>query len=349
MFRHAYLSDPIERTTDLPVETFTKYTEINSQEFSTKSEIIATIKQQFFDFAASVEVDKAKVEKLWHFVGTKLIENPGLASFTLDYDGAKSEFFFSWLVNIFRSPATALEMSYGAGTNLHGEWVRGIPEDDPIDFFVRNDPTFVYNRERQLYVANLVSFLRDVAFDSGRRKKVVDFGAGLLPWMRWHGFVPEPSCLEVYAYDKDPSIHPADLFPGEDLASLGIKYKHGDLLVQVRNPECNEADLVLMGGVGSYFLAEIFFQKIVKDIYWLLNPGGIMFFDLQLKCPYLARNMSIFDWPPMYLIDDVATAINSVEDARKTFWKNGLKLKAEYSVDTYNENPSAVMILLQKI
>ncbi|MBQ3292792.1 hypothetical protein IJG93_00575 [Candidatus Saccharibacteria bacterium] len=349
MFKHAYLSDPIERTDDMKVEAFSKYTEINRVEFSTKPELVKEIKTQFFEFAESAKVDEAMITKLWGFVGTKIKENPGLANFTLDYNGAKSNFFFPWLINIFRSPATALEMSYGAGTDLHGNWIRNVPENDPIDYFVRNDPTFVYNRERQLYLANLASCLRDVAFDSDEKKKIVDFGAGMLAWVRWHGFVPQPHQIEIYAYDKDPSIRPETLFPGEDLEALGIRYKHGDLMVQVRNHECDGADLAILGGVASYIPPDIFAEKVVKAIYALLNHGGIFFYDLQVKCPYLERSMSIFDWPTMYLADNVETAIKNVEKVRRRLWREGLKFAAEYAVDTYNENPSAVMIMLQKV
>ena len=349
MFVHAYLNSPVKRTDEMKVEAFSKYTQINQREYSTRPELIEDIKNQFFEFARSNDVEEDKIAKLWHFAGTKLIENPGLASFTMDYNGAKSLFFFPWLVNVFKSPATALEMSYGAGANLHGNWVKEIPEDDPIDYFVKNDPTFVYNRERQLYVANLVSCLRDIAFDSNQKKKVVDFGAGRLAWARWHGLTLDSRLIEIYAYDRDPSIKPDELFPGENLVQLGIRYKHGDLFVQVKNSDCNETDLVMLGGVASYIPAGVFVEKVIKEIYTLLNPGGIFFYDLQVKCPYLERSMSIFDWPTMDLADSAVAAIESVENTRKELWKGGMRFSAEYTVDTYNENPSAVMVLLQKV
>ena len=219
MFKHAYLNDPIKRTAEMDTEVFAKYNRMNQENLSTSPEVVAEIKQQFFTYAGSINVEKAKVNKVWDFVKAKICDNPGLASFTLDYDGAKSSFFFPWLINVFRSPATALEMCYGAGVDLHGNWVRPVPEDDPIDYFVRNDPTFIYNRERQLYVANLAANLRDVAFDSGIKKKIVDFGAGRLAWMRYHGFDAQPNLIEVRAYDRDPSIKPEELFSGEDLTS----------------------------------------------------------------------------------------------------------------------------------
>ena len=349
MFKHAYLNDPVKRTAEMDAEVFAKYSRMNQENLSTSPEIVDEIKQQFFTYAGSISVEKAKVSKIWDFVEPKICDNPGLASFTLDYNGAKSSFFFPWLINVFRSPATALEMCYGAGVDLHGNWVRPVPEDDPIDYFVRNDPTFIYNRERQLYVANLAANLRDVAFDSGTKKKIVDFGAGRLAWMRYHGFDAQPNLIEVRAYDRDPSIKPEELFPGEDLSSLGIYYKHGDLMIQVKNPDCNNADLVILGGVASYVPVEIFSRSIIKEAYSLLNPDGILFFDLQVKCLYLERSMSIFDWPAMRLADDVPTLIQQVEEMRKYLWKKDIKFSGEYAVDTYNENPSAVMIMLQKV
>ena len=92
MFVHAYLNSPVKRTDEMKVEAFSKYTEINQREYSTRPELIEEIKNQFFEFARSNDVEEDKIAKLWHFAGTKLIENPGLASFTMDYNGAKSLF-----------------------------------------------------------------------------------------------------------------------------------------------------------------------------------------------------------------------------------------------------------------
>lgn len=350
MLRHLHLIDPVKRTKDMEVSEFTKYTHIRrAQVGRTDPKIVSDIKQEFYDKHLK-KTSQEELDKLWSFVGPKIEENAGLAQFILDYDGAGSEYFFPWLMNIFRSPSLALEMSYGAGTNLDGEWVEKIPKDDPIDFFVRNDPTFVYNRERQRYVADLVTTVQDNDFGCFEHlSKVVDLGAGRLAWARWHNFQFKPENQTIMAFDKDPSIKAEELFPGKKLKDLGLTFKHGDLMVQVNNVDCREANLIILGGVKSYIRDDIFAQAVLMPVYHLLAPDGVFYFDIQVDCPYLQRSMSIFDWPEMYLPVSVEKAIASIENMRKSFWETGNKFSAEYAVDTYNESPTAIMVTMQKV
>ncbi|MBR3269899.1 hypothetical protein IKG07_01480 [Candidatus Saccharibacteria bacterium] len=350
MLRHLHLIDPVERTKDMDVTEFTKYTDIRKAQVGpTDPNVVQMIMREFYDKHLR-RGNQEELDKIWEFMCPKIEENAGLAQFILDYDGAGSDYFFPWLINIFRSPSLALEMSYGAGTDLDGKWVEKVPKEDPIDFFVRNDPTFVYNRERQRYVADLVTTVQDEDFGCSEHfSKVVDLGAGRLAWARWHNFQFEPEHQAILAFDKDPSIKPEELFPGRDLKDLGLTFKHGDLMVQVNNVDCRDANLIILGGVKSYIRDDVFAQAVMMPVYHLLAPGGVFYFDLQVDCPYLRRSMSIFDWPNMYLPESIGDAIGGIESMRKDFWQKGLRFSAEYAVDTYNESPTAIMVNLQKV
>ena len=351
MVRHKYLIDPVKRTKDMNESEFTKYTGIaNAQTEPTEPNIVEEIRKQFYDQHLT-DANRAKLDKIWGFISQKIKTNAGLAAFILDYEGAKSRFFFPWLVNVFRSPSTALEMAYGAGTDVDGNWIHSVPTSDQIEFFIRNDPTFVYNRERQLLVADLATTFQDLSYNCyDHKSKVVDLGAGRLAWARWHNFDFDPGRQTILAFDKDPTINYEELFGSKEaMEMMGLKFKHGDLMAQINNPECMGSDLIILGGVASYIRSDVFTQAVVMPAYHLLNPNGIFFFDLQVDCPYLRRSMSIFDWPKMYLADSAEAAIASMEKIRKALWAEGHKMSAEYTVDTYNASPSAVMVALQKL
>lgn len=356
MLRHDFLVDHVKRTADMNITEFTKYTEIvKTQVGPTDSQLVEEIRKRYFRFVEEKTPSKAEYEKAmeaWEFVLPKIKMNAGLATFILDYKGAESLYFFPWLMNVDKSPSTALEMAYGAGEDIFGYWNNGI-SNDPIVFFVENDPTFIYNRERQLHVADLVSTIWDKAHRRNSEElptKIVDFGAGNMAWARWHGVKLNPGIIDIYAYDKDSSINP-DLLFGEALTNLSIKFRHGDLMAYVNDPEAVNAELIILGGVATYIPKQIYYQAVFMPIYHLLSDGGIFFFDLQLDCPYLRRSMSIFDWPKMYLEgrENATNAIAEIEEMRKKYWAEGLKFSAEYALDTYNEFPSALMVTLQKI
>ena len=347
MLRHKLL-EPIKR--DYKEIEFAKYVEIHRQQTNpTDKDLADQLKDEFY--ASHESVEQAKLDKIWKFVGPKVEANAGLAEFIRDYQGHKSEYFFPWLVNVFRSPATALEISYGAGPNLNGDWYEDILDtDDPIVPFIKDDPAFVYNRERQLIVADLASSIQDIGARELKKRplKIVDFGAGRLAWIRRHGFSADPGLVQIYAFDRDPSIKPEQLFD-EDLESLGVHFKHGDFTAQFNNPDCREADLIILGGVASYIPTSDFSLKIIPAIYNLLNPGGVFFFDLQIDCPCYQHSIDILDWPEFDLPASVSAAVDRVETIRKSLWLSGLTLNAEYQVDTYNKISSAVMITMQKI
>ena len=350
MIIHDDLYNPIPQTAVMEDEDFLKYVEIaNRQIGPTNSELSNEITKQFYEFARNKEIPEERISKIWGFVGPKVVKNEGLARFILDYDGAKSDYFFPWLINVYKSPSAALEMAYGAGENLAGEWIEDIlGTDDPIEFFIMNDPTFVYNRERELYMAELVSRTQYIAFHQSKAAKIVDYGAGRLAWARWHGVKLSSMEQEVYAFDRDPTINAESLFD-QPLGDLGIYYRHGDVFAQLNNYICRDADLISLLGLVSYLPRNAFETKVLPAIHRLLNVNGIYFFDVQLDCPYYRRSMKLWDWPEIDLQKDVYTAIAVLERIRKDLWAGGFKFSAEYIPDTYNTTPSSLMVTLTKL
>ena len=352
MLRYRYLFDPIEtkRPKDTREFDFGKYVEIHkNQTGPTDPALVKSIEEQLYSTGETAEAEK--IAKIWYFMKQRIEKNAGLAEFIRDFDGAKSKYFFPWLVNVFRSPATALEISYGAGPDLNGDWnddILGSEPEDPITPFILDDPAFVYNRERQLYVANLASDFQELGWSTDTQTKIVDFGAGRLAWIKRHGYDIGVKNSIIYAFDKDPSIKPEELFENP-LEELGIRYKHGDFTAQFTNPDCREADLIILGGVASYVQPDVFAGKIMPAIYSLLNDKGVFFFDMQTETPCYRHSMDVLDWPEINMPDSPSKVIDSVEKIRKDLWSNGIKFSAEYAIDTYNKIPSAVMITLQKL
>ena len=344
------LYDPITRTQEMKTEEFTKYVKASKkQPRPTASYLVEGIRKRFYDTHGDM-VDKERLDNIWKAVCEKIDENTGLAEFILDYRGAESEFFFPWLMNVWSSPSLALEMAYGWGTDMRGKFRKA--NNDPIDYFVRNDPTFVYNRERQLFVANLATQAM-LATPDCKKSKVVDFGAGRLAWVRWHGFKPIPSKQTILAFDNDKSIHIDEIMMGSKFMcvpeKLGIEFTKSNFMTELDNPKCMDANLVILGGVASYFPHEMFKNRIVVPIHHLLRMGGTFFFDLQLMCPYYERSVTIFNWPMMELAKSATEAIETVETMRRELWREGIKFSAEYKLDTYNEHPTSVMITMTKV
>ena len=312
-----YLFNPIKQTEIIKPEVFQKYIDIcNHQKKGEKTDLETVIEIHDDFFESHLEIEEKNLLENWSWVRPMLEINPGLAQFVQDFEAAKSDFFFPWLVNVWNSPSAALEMAYGEGRDLNGIWRREGTEDDRISYFVHNVPTFVYNRERQLKVADLVSiFQSQTSFR--KPSKIVDFGAGQMAWARHHGFRFCPMMQTIYAFDKDTSIDPDDLFVNSEAKLprklLKINYKHSDFFSQLGNPELIGADLVILGGVASYIPEETFFGKIVPAVYQLLMPGGCFFFDLQLQCPQYEWSVKLFDWPDIHLIDEPEIAIGMVE------------------------------------
>ena len=349
MIRNRGISDPIRRTREMKEIEFTKYTDIRKAQLAsgtmTDTDLVDKIRKDFY--MSHTDVNDKNLDKIWAVVGPKIGRNAGLAQFTLDYHGAESKYFFPWLKAVYTSPSEALEMSYGAGRDLNGEWVKRTDAKDPIEGFICDDPTFVYNRERQMYVADLVTTLQKKA-TAASPSKVVDLGAGRLAWARWHGFKFDTSRQKIIACDKDSNITPEELF-AYPLEELGITYKICDMTTALTDTGCVRADLIMLGGVASYVPMEVFADRIIPAVWRLLRNGGVFFFDLQADCPYLRRSMSIFDWPEMHFYGTAAETIALVEKIRRNLWKKGLKFGAEYTLDTYNAVPSSVMILFTKL
>ena len=349
MLKHDELFDPVKRTREMREEEFTKYVEIREKQLADGNEKADSgLVNEIYDvfYSKHEEIPRNRLNKIMDSISPKISRNAGLAQFTVDYGGAESDFFFPWLMSVYSSPSAALEMSYGAGYNLMGDWTKNVPESDKIYDFVRNDPTFVYNRERQLFVADLVMTVHDKR--RGRFSKVVDLGAGRMAWARWHGFKFKPREQQVLAFDIDSSIKPDSMFRNY-LGLLGVEYEIKDMAHALNNPNCQDADLVMLGGVASYYPLKLFTESVIVPVYRLLKNDGVFFFDLQLDCPYLQRSMKIFDWPELQLKGDALKNIGAVEAVRKELWARGMKFSAEYALDTYNATPSAVMVTFNKI
>lgn len=351
MLRNANLYDPVKRS-EVPKEIeFTRYIEIHKQQTKpTGAGYVKGIKSQFYK--ANSDAEPENLDKVWSFMEPMVEKNAGLAEFISDYHGAESKFFFPWLINVFNSPSAALEISYGAGPDIDGKWHEDILDtEDPIVPFIYDDPAFVYNRERQLHVADLISTFYD--YYPVRKYKIVDFGAGRMAWARRHGCGLAP-WADVYAFDKDTSINPEELFAERAPSdAIGIHsplhFKHEDFASHLTDPELKDANVIILGGVASYIDSEVFFGKIVPAIYMLLKAGGVFFFDLQTSTPCYLHSMDILGWKGFSVPETPAAAIGIVEKFRLGLWEKGIKFSAEYAVDTYNKIPSGVMMTFQKV
>ena len=352
MLRYKYLSDPIERTGNIELTKFHKYIDIaKTQRGPTDEKLVNEIKEQLYDYHLT-EKNEAKIERIWKFLVAKVGTNAGLASFILDYGGAKSDFFLPWMMNTFLAPSAPLEMAYGAGANIDGHWIDNIPANDPIMPFVKNEPNFIYHRERELHVADLATMVQEASFgEFGKVSKIVDFCAGRMPWATRYGYDFTPEDQTIMAFDKDPTLKPKKLPHIKDAEAMNIAFKNGDVMSQASNPECSDADLIVAVGFygAPYTRFDAFSQAVIMPVYHLLNPGGIFFFDLRINSPCLRYVTPIFEWPKLYLMESVPNAVKSVEEVRRSLWKSGRKFNAEYTVDSYNEPPSGLMVTFQKV
>lgn len=340
------LYDPIKMTRNMKDEEFLKYVEISEKGEKTKPNKLEEIKINFYYTHRYMK--REKLDEIWETVEDAIAVNAGLAEFILDYGGADSEFFFPWLMTIKKSPSAALEMAYGYGYDLNGKW-REAPQRDRINEFVLNDPTFVFNRERQLYVAELVTRQRQMfAKSKGSYFYVADLGAGQMAWARYHGFLL-PWWQKIYAYDKDPTIQPDNLFPG-GAERNGVSYFKSDIMESLKELPFDAAwDVIILQGVASYYPMELFKTAIIVPAYKKLEVGGVFFFDLQLLCPYYKRSVAIFGWPKMRLAESVAEAISSVEDLWIELRNKGMRFSVSYQVDSHNNHPSSIMVVFTKL
>lgn len=368
MIRHSRIFNPIKQTREMDTSEFIRYIRLRELcewfpvgEESTMKRV-EEIRQDFYE--ANSDATKDRLDEIWGFVCPMIAKNPALARFIVDHNATKSGYFFPWLMTIVQSPSAALELAYGNGFDTYGNWVNGIPEEDEIDDFVKNVPTLVYQRERQFLMADLVSSVKE----NGQRDRqafehrlpiAVDLGAGRMAWARYHGFKFDSAYLKVVAVDKDPGIDPEELFKpfascnrygiSSTLEYLGLEFQRADILPWLATTDLRDVDLIMLGGVASYFPLPAFTEAVIKPAYRILREGGSFFFDLQLECPQYEWTIKLFGWPEMKLAKSAAEAIDQVEKIRRQLWNAGLKFNAEYHVDTACANPSAVMIIFQKL
>lgn len=346
MIRHNdILFNPIGQTRDMAPIEFAKYIALRENSTFTDLKTLKNIREKFY--TAHKDAPKEELDRIWSFIQPMVKNNSALAQFIIDYGGAESDYFFPWLKSVATSPSEALEMAYGAGYGIDGIWCSQVPEEDNISDFVHNVPTFVFQRERQYLMADLVSWAKDKGAN-GNPTKVVDLGAGRMAWSRYHGFQFDKNAVTILAVDKDTTVKTEKLF--ENPEALGITYEKSDILPWLAVTTEKDIDLVMLGGVASYFPLPAFTEAIIKPVYRIIKPGGVFFFDLQLDCLQYEWTIKLFDWPELQLEKSAGEAIAKVENIRRQLWESGLKFGAEYSVDTSNASrPSAIMVTFQKL
>lgn len=324
-------------------KNFEKYININErQNGNTPSDLVETIRWDFYS-THSQDVEQEDLDRIWSFIEPRLVKNAGLAHFTIDYDGAKSDYFFPWLMTVQKSPAAALEMAYGSGYNLAGEWVEHVPKSDGIYLFM-NDPTFWVHRDKMDYIANLAINVRNTV-PEGTKTKVIDLGAGRVMWAMRHRDILEPERQTILAFDKDKSIMPSTFEPEK----TGIIFKNADFADELWRPGCRDANLIILSGVASYYPLDILRARILHPVYNLLQHGGAFFFDWQLECLYYQRSMSIFSWPKIKLERDFDAAHDAIDGIRKAMWRQGMKFDMDCRQDTYGKDATVIMITLTKL
>ena len=338
------LFQPIAWDTTMSQEEFARYIRIADSQVATSPFMMKRIKNCFYE-QHEYSVPKEALDKVWNCVAPALEKNAGLAEFTNDYEGALSEYFFPWLIMLRTSQSEALMLAYGLCRNLRGE-VRLVADDDPIMLFVKYDPTFVAARVRALRIANLATLAR-LVIPNGARSKVIDLGAGRMPWARFHGFEFDMARQEVLAFDKDTSIVPEELL-GVMASEECFKYRHLDIFSALTRRECNNANLAILSGVASYMEMSVLKERIVKPLHRLLRPGGLFFFDLQLDCVYYRRSMKIFSWPELRLERDKDAVVDKIANMVDEIKQEGYGFSLETEVIRYDGTPTNVFVQLTK-
>lgn len=344
MYSHSYIVNPIQGNADYSL--YDKHLrDLESWSIANKDEKIKEINNDFFE-ANSALSDNNEVRSIWTRVEKMLQENPALINFVLDYQCAKSRYFFPWLINVSRNPARAIELLYGEGDDLEGNWVTNIHDStDQIANFIRNDPLAIYYRETQQRIAELSATLYDGGWSENGKKKIVVFNSGYMPWLNHYGFMVDTDFIEINAFDTDPFVH------ADYLTSLGVNFKHGNAISQMKNIDCKEADLIIYGpeyGNLDITPLRVFYDKIIKPAYHLLNLGGELIFDIKLNSPMIDYLQDVFCWPLVQQYQGLEETIADFERERRAIWKEGCKFSTEYFVDNNDREPTAVQIVMTK-
>lgn len=340
MLMFSNIFQPFEQDVVMAHEEFARYIRIAESQIATSPFMMKHIKNTFYG-QHEYSTPKEDLDRIWNLVAPALERNAGLAKFTNDYEGALSEYFFPWLIMLVTSQSEALMLAYGLCRNLRGE-VRVVQDDDPIMLFVKNDPTFVAARERAIRIANLATLAR-LVMPEGVKSKVIDLGAGRMPWARFHGFEFDPEKQKILAFDKDTSIVPKELL-GVTASEEYFKFRHEDIFTAISRNECSNANLVILSGVASYLEMPVLKEQIVKPLHSLLRPGGLFFFDVQLDCIYYKRSMKIFSWPKLRL-DDTANEIDKMVDELE---QEGFGFNLETETIKYDGTPINLFVKLTK-
>lgn len=341
MLMSSNIFQPIAQDATMAIEEFARYIRISESQIATSPFMMKRIKNCFYE-QHEYSTPKEALDRIWSLVAPALEKNAGLAEFTDDYEGALSEYFFPWLIMLRTSQSEALMLAYGLCRNLR-DAIRVVPDDDPIMLFVKNDPTFVAARERAIRIANLATIARSIPI--GARSKVIDLGAGRMPWARFHGFEFAPSRQEIMAFDKDTSIVPEELL-GTVASEKCFQYQHMDIFSALR--ECDNANLAILSGVASYMKMSALKERIVKPLHASLRPGGLFFFDLQLDCVYYRRSMKIFSWPELRLEKDKDAVKEKIENMVDELEQEGYGFNLETELIKYDGSPTNLFVQMTK-
>ena len=252
------------------------------------------------------------------------IENPPLYDFVLDTDCDEywdiidpeekvknrcrlaSEFFIPW-VAIEVPRAIALEVVYGYGLDIYGEY-RKIPETDPFFYFVYKNDLFKAIAERGIIT---IDWLNHTS-----AKKIGFLAAGMAPEFRHLGLELERD-QEAILIDNDPTINPDELF--KDLPFKNqITYIQEDLTKAIAESELKDSDVVVANGIICYVWDK--FPQILGAIKNQLKPHGTFIFELYPHHWEWARNRDIKGfYLPLKLFSNIDEAVDAVRKTAKLF------------------------------
>lgn len=275
------------------------------------------------------------------------VENPALYDFVLDTDYDEyweimdpenkvenrcrlaSEFFIPWIATLVPR-AIALEVVYGYGIDIYGEY-REIPETDPFLYFTYKNDLFKAIAERGIKTIELL--------DKQRSKKIGFLAAGMAPEFRHLGLELKKRQSAILV-DNDPTINPEDLL--KDLPSQDrITYVQEDISKAVAEQKFKGCDAVVANGIICYVWN--MFPQLLGAMVSQIKSGGSFIFELYPHHWEWARNRDIKGfYLPLKLFEDSDEAAQAVENATKLF---GITKISSYRY--YDDFDNEIMIMFR--
>lgn len=252
------------------------------------------------------------------------VENPPLYDFVLDTDCDEywdivdpkgkvknrcrlaSEFFIPWVaVEVPR--AIALEVVYGHGVDIYGEY-REIPESDPFFYFVYKNDLFKAIAERGIKTTELLS--------RPGIKRIGFLAAGMAPEFRHLDFKLKKGQRAILI-DNDPTINPEELF--KDLPfRRRLTYIQEDLTKAISESKLKDCDAIVANGIICYVWDK--FPQILGAVKSQLKPHGTFIFELYPHHWEWARNRAIKGfYLPLKLFANCDEAVHTVESIAYQF------------------------------